>query len=97
MDESYWVKLTKYSLAPFIDDRGNITNRQEISQYPLYKQLPPAHPELSAKIDEMTRQVSNACNDLMKMGIEPFVEFVYDDDRLVKSVTVRPRRDDDKV
>lgn len=58
----------------------------------------PKNSEMQAiqeRFADLNRMVSESCNKLIQAGIEPFLEYSYDENGLPKSVTVRPRRDDD--
>lgn len=65
----------------------------------LYKIEPrPLSAEMQAireEFEKLNRKVADECQQLLAAGVEPFLEFTYDDNGLPKSVTVRPRRDDD--
>ena len=64
-------------------------------KYPIYKRLPPAFPELHNKMEEIQREIAERCHKLEAMGYEPFLEFTYGEDGLVKTAIVRPHRPED--
>ena len=59
----------------------------------------PENPEMQSirgRFAELNRLVSESCNKLFQAGYEPFIEMGYDENGLPNSVTVRPRRPEDK-